>query len=53
MLHGPPGNGKSSFLQALAILFGMPYYYLELSNKQLTLEGLRNMLKDHTLHQRW
>ena len=24
LLHGPPGNGKSSFLQALAILFSMP-----------------------------
>lgn len=52
LLHGPPGNGKSSFLQALAILFSMPFFYLELANKQLTLEGLRNMLKDNTLQSR-
>ena len=25
LLHGPPGNGKSSFLQALAIMFSMPF----------------------------
>lgn len=52
LLHGPPGNGKSSFLQALAILFSMPFFYLELANKQLTLEGLRNMLRDNTLQAR-
>ena len=52
LLHGPPGNGKSSFLQALAILFSMPFFYLELANKQLTLEGLRNMLSDSTLQSR-
>ena len=52
LLHGPPGNGKSSFLQALAILFSMPFFYLELANKQLTLEGLRNMLRDNTLQSR-
>ena len=51
-MHGPPGNGKSSFLQALAILFSMPFFYLELANKQLTLEGLRNMLRDNTLQSR-
>lgn len=52
LLYGPPGNGKSSFLQALAILFSMPFFYLELANKQLTLEGLRNMLRDNTLQSR-
>jgi SpoVK/Ycf46/Vps4 family AAA+-type ATPase len=52
LLHGPPGNGKSSFLQALAIMFSMPFFYLELANKQLTLEGLRNMLRDNTLQSR-
>lgn len=49
LLHGPPGNGKSSFLQACSILFELPYYYLELTGRQLTQEGLRNILSDHTL----
>eukprot|EP00656_Telonema_subtile_P002151 TRINITY_DN10935_c0_g1_i1.p1 TRINITY_DN10935_c0_g1~~TRINITY_DN10935_c0_g1_i1.p1 ORF type:complete len:359 (+),score=80.03 TRINITY_DN10935_c0_g1_i1:885-1961(+) len=49
LLHGPPGNGKSSFLQACSILFELQYYYLELTGRQLTQEGLRNMLSDHTL----
>ena len=43
---------QSSFLQALAILFSMPFFYLELANKHLTLEGLRNMLSDSTLQSR-
>ena len=30
----------------------MPFFYLELANKQLTLEGLRNMLSDSTLQSR-
>ncbi len=50
LLHGPPGNGKSSFLQALAILFRINYYYLQLASKTLNREVLRNNLKDYTLH---
>jgi len=49
LLHGPPGNGKSSFLQALAILFRIDYYYLQLASKNLNREVLRNNLKDFTL----
>ena len=32
MLHGPPGNGKSSFLQALAVQHQMPFFALQLSS---------------------
>ena len=49
LLHGPPGNGKSSFLQAASILFRMPYCYLEMTGRKLTIEGLRNVLSENTL----
>jgi len=49
LLYGPPGNGKSSFLQALAIMFRIEYYYLQLASKTLNREVLRNNLKDYTL----
>ena len=32
LLHGPPGNGKSSYLQALASEHNIPYYLVDLSN---------------------
>ena len=32
LLHGPPGNGKSSFLQALAVQHQMPFFALQLSS---------------------
>lgn len=32
LLHGPPGTGKSSFVQALATVMEMPIYFLNLSS---------------------
>ena len=34
LLWGPPGNGKSSFLQALAVSHSIPLFILQLSNER-------------------
>lgn len=39
-------------MQALAIRYGMPYFYLELANERLTLEAMRNVLAGQTLRAR-
>ena len=44
LLHGPPGNGKTSLLQAIAIKNRLPYYFCDLS-KDCTLKELRDKLK--------
>jgi chaperone BCS1 len=36
LLYGPPGNGKSSLLQALAGHFNLPLYVLSLANVEFT-----------------
>lgn len=33
MLHGPPGNGKTSLVMALASHFNLPIYYINLNNE--------------------
>ena len=45
ILHGPPGNGKSSILQALAIEYGISYYIMNIgSDKSLTLDSIKHKL---------
>ena len=45
ILHGPPGNGKSSILQALAIEYGIKYYIMNIgSNKNLDLTSIHQKL---------
>ena len=47
ILHGPPGNGKSSILQALAIEHGIQYYMLNIGSDQtLTLSDIKTKLMD-------
>jgi hypothetical protein len=45
LLWGPPGNGKSSFLQALAVHHSLPLYVLQLSDGDITRELCRSALK--------
>ena len=46
ILHGPPGNGKSSILQALAIEYGISYYIMNIgSNKKITLRDIKHKLQ--------
>jgi chaperone BCS1 len=42
LLHGPPGNGKSSILNALAIKLGFPQYVLQMTGlkKEADLKAL-------------
>jgi len=44
MLHGPPGNGKSSFLQALAVQHSLPLYVLQLSGGEISKTACRASL---------
>jgi chaperone BCS1 len=44
LMHGPPGNGKSSFLQALAITYSMKLYILQVSSKQMNASSLKSLL---------
>ena len=44
LLHGPPGNGKSTFIQALAIRNRMFVYMLSVASKALTKERLSQLL---------
>lgn len=44
LLHGPPGNGKSSVLQALSIKFELALYFLKVS-KGMTKTDLERLLK--------
>ena len=47
ILYGPPGNGKSSILQALAIEHGIQYYMLNNGSDQtLTLSDIKRKLQD-------
>ena len=45
MLYGPPGNGKSSILQALSIKFGLKLYFLKVT-KTTTKSELAAYLSD-------
>ncbi len=40
LFKGPPGNGKSSFIQALIGEFGMPLYVLSMTDKEFTDRSL-------------
>ena len=51
LLHGPPGNGKSSILQALAIQYEIPYFYLD-ANAVGTADMLRALLTRYTTSER-
>lgn len=46
LLHGPPGNGKSSLVAALAGEFNMNVCVLNLATPDLTDERLNNLLSD-------
>ena len=46
LLHGPPGNGKSSFLQALAVQYGLPLFVMQLSGGGVTKTECRRLLSD-------
>jgi chaperone BCS1 len=44
LLHGPPGNGKTSLVAAVAAEFGLSVAVLSLNNKLLTDDGLRELV---------
>jgi hypothetical protein len=46
LMWGPPGCGKTSFLQALAAEHRMPLFMLQMSDKSLDRERLRTLLND-------
>jgi mitochondrial chaperone BCS1 len=46
LLHGPPGNGKSSLIAALAGEFNMTLHMLSLASVHLTDESLQDMFTD-------
>ncbi|KAK5189296.1 hypothetical protein LTR96_010918 [Exophiala xenobiotica] len=43
MLEGPPGNGESSLVQALAGFFGLQIYLIHLLSKELTEDNLATL----------
>ncbi len=45
LLHGPPGNGKSSVMQALAAHYTMPLYIMQLSGGQVDANACRAALR--------
>ena len=51
LLHGPPGNGKSSILQALSIKFGLKLYFLKVTSgmSKAELEGLLGPLRESAM----
>ncbi len=52
LLHGPPGNGKSSLVLTMAGLFELDVYLLDLSNPRLTdalLADLVNSLPEESI----
>jgi chaperone BCS1 len=46
LLYGPPGNGKSSLVLALATLIGAQLYYLNLANAEVSDESLPGLLAE-------
>lgn len=44
LFHGPPGNGKSTMIQALAGVFDLPIYIISLAEKDLGDMHLFNMM---------
>jgi chaperone BCS1 len=44
LLHGPPGSGKSSYIQALAGLLSYDICFLNLSERGLTDDSLQQIL---------
>jgi ATPase family associated with various cellular activities (AAA) len=47
LLHGPPGNGKSSFVKALASELNLDIHLLDTSTPSLDDENLRTLLNPH------
>ena len=46
LLHGPPGNGKTSFLSALSIHLSLRLFILKVSSSKLTRTMLDKLLKE-------
>ena len=46
LLHGPPGSGKSSFIQALAGSLGYDICLLNLSERGLTDDKLNHLMSN-------
>jgi len=50
LLHGPPGTGKTSFIQAIAGKMKLNICYLNLSSGNLDDDGLNRALNDAPGH---
>ena len=46
LLYGPPGNGKTSFVQAVAGLLKLKLCYLNLSNNEMNDDSLNRLLSE-------